>query len=59
MPFGILSPFAIWAGVSSLRSIRRSGGELTGASLAVFGLMAGVLGMAALILGTAYWLLSS
>lgn len=59
MPFGILAPFAIWAGVSSLRGIRESDGSLTGRSSATSGLLAGILGMTALILGTAYWLLAS
>jgi hypothetical protein len=59
MPFGIVAPFAIWAGVSSLRGIHKSNGVLTGESAATLGLVAGVLGMTALILGTAYWFLAS
>jgi Domain of unknown function (DUF4190) len=59
MPFGLFAPFAIWAGVSSLRRIRRSDGMLTGESSAAFGLVAGVLGITALVLGAGYWLLAS
>lgn len=59
MPFGIFAPFAIWAGASSLRRIRKSNGQLTGETSALFGLIAGILGMTALILGTAYWFLAS
>lgn len=59
LPFGIFAPSAIWAGVSSLRSIRKSNGALTGESSAVFGLVAGILGMTALIVGTAYWFTAS
>jgi hypothetical protein len=58
LPFGILSPFAIWAGVSSLRWIRKSDGALTGETSATLGLAAGILGLAALIVGTAYWFLT-
>jgi hypothetical protein len=59
LPFGIFAPFAIWAGISSVRSIRKSNGALTGESSAVFGLVAGVLGVTALIVGTAYWFIAS
>jgi hypothetical protein len=59
LPFGIFAPFAIWAGVSSLRSIRKSNGALIGESSAVFGLVAGVLGVTALIVGTSYWFIGS
>jgi hypothetical protein len=59
MPFGIFAPFAIWAGASSLRRIRKSDGELTGTTSAFFGLIAGILGMTALVLGAAYWFLAS
>lgn len=59
LPFGVFAPFAIWAGVSSLRSIRKSNRVLTGEMSAEFGLAAGSLGMAALIVGTAYWFLAS
>ena len=59
LPFGIFAPFAIWAGVSSLNGIRKSNGQLTGTTSAVCGLIAGVLGMATLVLGTAYWFLAS
>lgn len=59
MPFGIFAPFAIWAGVSSLRHIRRSDGAFTGETAAVFGLVGGILGLTVLVLGTAYWFLAS
>lgn len=58
LPFGIFAPFAIWAGLSSLRRIRKSNGALAGETSAVFGLWAGILGMATLIVGTAYWFLA-
>jgi hypothetical protein len=59
LPFGVFAPFAIWAGLSSLRRIRKSNGALTGETSAVFGLWAGILGMATLIVGIVYWLLAS
>ena len=59
LPFGILSPFAIWAGVSSMRRIRASAGALTGKSSAGVGIAGGLLGLTVLILGTAYWFLAS
>jgi hypothetical protein len=59
LPFGIFSPFAIWAGVSSLRRIRKSNGALRGKTAAAFGLVAGILGMTTLVAGTAYWILAS
>jgi hypothetical protein len=58
LPFGVFAPFAIWAGLSSLRRIRRANGVLTGQTAAAFGLVAGVLGLTALIVGTAYWFLA-
>jgi hypothetical protein len=58
LPFGVFAPFAIWAGLSSLRRIRESNGVLTGKTSAAFGLVAGILGMTALIGGTAYWFLA-
>lgn len=59
LPFGILSPFAIWAGAGSLRRIRASNGELRGGASAALGFLAGLIGLAALVFGTAYWLLAS
>ncbi len=59
LPFGIFTPFAIWAGVGSLRRIRASKGTLTGEASATLGLIAGFLGMAALILGAGYWFVAS
>lgn len=37
LPFGIFAPFAIWAGVGSLRRIRASEGALTGEPSAAAG----------------------
>jgi hypothetical protein len=59
LPFGLLAPFAIWAALSSLRRIRKSDGALTGKTSAAFGLVAGILGITALIAGTLYWVLAS
>lgn len=59
LPFGILSPFAIWAGARSLQRIRASDGALRGSSSAAVGLIGGVIGLSALVLGTAYWFLAS
>ncbi|MEP6753245.1 MAG: hypothetical protein ABI959_10925 [Candidatus Dormiibacterota bacterium] len=59
MPFGIFAPFAIWAGFNSLRRIRASAGALGGEALAVAGLAGGLLGLAVVIAGGAYWLFSS
>jgi len=59
LPFGILAPFAIWSGGRSLQRIRLSNGELKGATSATIGLVAGIIGVASLILGVAYWFLAS
>ena len=59
LPFGIFAPFAVLTGVRSVRRIRRAKGELTGETSAMLGLVAGLLGVAALVGGTAYWLLMS
>ncbi len=59
LPFGIFAPFAIWSGARSLRRIRASNGTLQGAFRAAAGLIAGVLGLAAFIVGTTYWFLAS
>ena len=59
LPFGIFAPFAVWSGVRSLRRIREAHGELAGETAAFVGLAAGVLGLAALVAGTAYWFLAS
>ena len=58
LPFGIFAPFAIWAGVSSLRRIRESSGALRGETSAAFGLVAGILGLTTLLVGIAYWFLA-
>lgn len=59
LPFGLLSPFAIWSGARSLLRIRRSKGELRGALAATTGLLTGLLGLATALIGIAYWLGSS
>ena len=58
LPFGVFAPFAIWAAISAMRRIRKSDGVLTGGTAAVFGLVAGILGMTTLIVGAAYWFLA-
>jgi hypothetical protein len=55
LPFALFAPFAIWAALSSLHRIRESNGTLTGKTSAVFGLVAGILGMTVLLVGTVYW----
>jgi len=59
LPFGIFAPFAIWSGARSLRRIRASNGTLHGGLSAAAGVIAGILGLAAFIAGTAYWLAAS
>jgi hypothetical protein len=59
LPFGIFAPFAIWAGISSLRRIRASDRALRGEASAVAGITGGLLGLAVVIAGTAYWFLTS
>ena len=59
LPFGIFAPFAIWAGISSLRRIRASSGTLTGEASAAAGLAGGLMGLAVVIVGIAYWFLAS
>jgi hypothetical protein len=59
LPFGILAPLAVWSGARSLIRIRAAHGELGGTTAAALGLAAGLVGLAALIAGTAYWFLAS
>ena len=59
LPFGVIAPFAIWTGARSLGRIRTSGGELSGAASAALGLIAGLIGLATLVFGAAYWFLAS
>jgi len=54
--FGVLAPFAIWSGFRSWRRIRASEGELNGAASAMAGLVAGLIGLATIVIGAAYWL---
>ena len=56
--FGLFAPLAVWTGARSLRRIRSARGELAGGTSALLGLVAGLLGVAALIVGTAYWFLA-
>lgn len=59
LPFGVFAPFAIWSGARSLRRIHSSEGALKGTSVALAGLVAGVLGLVTLLAGSAYWFLAS
>jgi hypothetical protein len=59
LPFGIFAPFAVLSGVRSLRRILAARGELSGTGSALLGVAAGLVGMATLIAGTAYWFLAS
>ena len=58
LPFGVFAPFAVWSGARSLRRIHSARGALAGGTSALFGLVAGLLGVVALIVGTAYWFFS-
>jgi hypothetical protein len=59
LPFGILSPFAIWSGGRSLLRIRGSHGELRGTRSATAGFIGGLLGLVTAVIGTVYWFASS
>jgi len=59
LPFGVFAPFAVWTGARSLRRIRAARGALSGETSALCGLVAGLLGLATLIAGAAYWFLAS
>ena len=59
LPFGIFAPFAVWSAARSLRRISASRGELNGTGAALLGLVAGLIGVGALVGGTAYWFLAS
>jgi hypothetical protein len=59
LPFGLLAPFAIWSGTRSVRRIRASGGQLTGAWRASLGVAAGLTGAAFAIGGIVFWLFLS
>jgi hypothetical protein len=59
LPFGILSPFAIWSGGRSLRRIQTSRGTIRGAGSALAGLLAGLAGAIFLVAGVLYWLFAS
>jgi hypothetical protein len=57
--FGVLAPFAIFSATRSLRRIRASHGELRGAVAATGGFVAGLIALATIIAGVAYWILAS
>jgi hypothetical protein len=57
--FGVFAPFAIWSGAHSWRRIRSSGGELTGGTSAMAGLVAGIVALVTIAIGAGYWLLAS
>ncbi len=59
LPFGLLAPFAIWSGSSSLRRIRSSGGQVTGSWSAALGVAAGIVGAAFGFGGVVFWLFLS
>ena len=59
MWFGVLAPFAIFSASRSLMRIRSSGGELRGATSATAGLVAGLIGLATIVIGVAYWWIAS
>ena len=59
LPFGVFAPFAIWSGARSLQRIRASRGSMRGAASAGAGLVAGLIGLATSLIGTAYWLIAS
>ena len=57
--FGVFAPFAIFSATRSLRRIRASNGKLGGTAAATGGLIAGLVAMATIVAGVAYWLLNS
>jgi hypothetical protein len=57
--FGLIAPFAIFSGARSLARIRASDSELHGAGSAVLGLVAGIIGLAVIVVGVGYWWLAS
>lgn len=57
--FGVLAPFAIWAGVIALYRIRSGPGNLSGEGSAWVGLSAGFIAMLFTIAGIAYWFIAS
>jgi hypothetical protein len=59
LPFGLLAPFAIWSGATSLWRIHVSEGSLRGVGSAAGGLVTGLVGFGTLIFGTIYWILAS
>ena len=59
LPFGLLSPLAIWSGGRSLARIRRSQGQLRGSTSALIGLAGGLLGALFLAGGIVFWLSTS
>ena len=56
LPFGLLGPFAVWSGSRSLRRIRASRGQLTGAWSAALGVAAGITSTGFAVAGILLWL---
>ena len=59
LPFGILSPFAVWSAARSLRRIRASDGKVRGIFSASLGLGGGLVGAIFLVAGIVFWLFVS
>lgn len=57
--FGVFAPFAVYSGARSWRRIRASDGELTGGASALGGLVAGLIGIAVIVVGAIYWIVAS
>ena len=57
--FGVFAPFAVYSGARSWGRIRASGGELTGGASALGGLVAGLVALAVIVIGTVYWFVAS
>jgi hypothetical protein len=49
----------VWSSTRSLRRIIAARGDLTGTGSALIGLVAGLLGLTALVVGTGFWFLTS
>ena len=57
--FGVFAPFAVYSGARSWGRIRASGGELTGGASALGGLVAGLVALVVIVVGTVYWFVAS
>ena len=58
MFLGVFGPFAVRAGLRSLRNIQRSRGILTGTASALFGIIAGVVSTLFLLIGLAWFVVT-